>query len=417
MTSDKKFGHSRDGYQCAPEICGGSRSDPCTYSPAEIARFELIEDANTAGSHVTPPTEPGWYAYTEGRQLMVFHLREIKHIPGEDDRLQWSAHFDNTDCGDCEWGYIEQALGGANRLVRIDPPPTVDGKIPMPAGELDPKFRELLESTLHRQVDALSVTGARLAVEAIENHLTSADINADARGYFRSRQDLVPELDELAALRRHVAAQAESRASAGVVLRDESTGPCSCGGPARDEDPWDTCNNECGNRRLPEPEPVTDGLDEFRPVEIRVPSDLAYQIRHIDLTTGKETPLTPVRTEDGEAILRFDAPSSRAVPVEPVEVLDLPDTEYPSELDRTRGFYLWRETDVTEVTVPAGGEARCVAVGVQFPDGQCALWWVPPADWGHAEQPRTSVAVWPEIGFLEATHLHPRSSTKIVWVD
>jgi hypothetical protein len=34
------YGHRRDGEDCAPEVCGGSRLDPCTYGRAEIVRFE-----------------------------------------------------------------------------------------------------------------------------------------------------------------------------------------------------------------------------------------------------------------------------------------------------------------------------------------------------------------------------------------
>jgi hypothetical protein len=47
------------------------------------------------------PSEPGWYAYSDGRQSMIFHLR---------DTGQWSAHFANGTASDCAWGYIEQAL-------------------------------------------------------------------------------------------------------------------------------------------------------------------------------------------------------------------------------------------------------------------------------------------------------------------
>jgi hypothetical protein len=87
----------------------------------------------------------------------------------------------------------------------------------------------------------------------------------------------------------------------------------------------------------------------------------------------------------------------------------------PEEVQGSRQFFLWRETDVTEVTVPADGEARCVATGVQFPDGQCALWWAPPGA-GDYDRPRTSVAVWPSIEALKEVHLQPRSETKLVWI-
>lgn len=58
----------------------------------------------------TEPTEPGFYAYTGGRQTMVFLL---------DHHGQWHVTFDNGDGNHCEWGYIEQCLS-VYELVRID---------------------------------------------------------------------------------------------------------------------------------------------------------------------------------------------------------------------------------------------------------------------------------------------------------
>lgn len=102
---------------------------------------------------------------------------------------------------------------------------------------------------------------------------------------------------------------------------------------------------------------------------------------------------------------------------------------YPPDVQHARMFFLWRSTDVTKVTVPEGGEPRCVAVGIQYPDGQCALWWVPPEtsedekrrrgmwlDHGVGLRPHTSVAMWPSIEDLKAVHLHPQSQTELVWV-
>lgn len=60
------------------------------------------------------PTEPGWYAYSGGNQVMIFHLRRVPVFSGPLARpgdLQWSAHFDDGTSADCAWGYIEQALG------------------------------------------------------------------------------------------------------------------------------------------------------------------------------------------------------------------------------------------------------------------------------------------------------------------
>lgn len=59
------------------------------------------------------PTKIGWYAYSGGRQLMIFHLRETG---------QWSAHFDNGTASDCAWGYIEQALGVWDLVLRAATP-------------------------------------------------------------------------------------------------------------------------------------------------------------------------------------------------------------------------------------------------------------------------------------------------------
>jgi hypothetical protein len=38
-----RYGHSREGWQCAPEICGGSRYDPCHYTAEEMAEFDRLE--------------------------------------------------------------------------------------------------------------------------------------------------------------------------------------------------------------------------------------------------------------------------------------------------------------------------------------------------------------------------------------
>ena len=65
----------------------------------------------TVAATITPPPEPGWYAYSGGAQSIIFHLRHPN---------QWSAHFDNGTAGDCEWGYIEQALSVWD-LVKIGP--------------------------------------------------------------------------------------------------------------------------------------------------------------------------------------------------------------------------------------------------------------------------------------------------------
>lgn len=89
----------------------------------------------------------------------------------------------------------------------------------------------------------------------------------------------------------------------------------------------------------------------------------------------------------------------------------------PLPVEHTRRFFLWRTTDVTGVTVKDGEEPKAVAVGVQFPDGMCSLWWYPSGVLNYPEPPRTSIAVWTSLEDLERTHLHPRSQTELVWVD
>lgn len=50
---------------------------------------------------VEPPTKPGFYRYSGGRQNMLFLLSSDG---------QWCTYFDNGDYKVCDWGYIEQAL-------------------------------------------------------------------------------------------------------------------------------------------------------------------------------------------------------------------------------------------------------------------------------------------------------------------
>lgn len=39
----KEFGHNQEGGECAPESCGGTRYDPCTYTKAELDGFRLMQ--------------------------------------------------------------------------------------------------------------------------------------------------------------------------------------------------------------------------------------------------------------------------------------------------------------------------------------------------------------------------------------
>lgn len=46
--------------------------------------------------------EPGFYKYSGGAQKLIFLLRE---------NGQWMSIFDNGEITECDFGYIEQALG------------------------------------------------------------------------------------------------------------------------------------------------------------------------------------------------------------------------------------------------------------------------------------------------------------------
>ncbi len=70
----------------------------------------------SASVEVAPPTEPGWYAYDGGNQLMVFHLARDG---SREDGLQWRAFFDNGTADRCEWSYIEQCLSVYNLVPLI----------------------------------------------------------------------------------------------------------------------------------------------------------------------------------------------------------------------------------------------------------------------------------------------------------
>lgn len=72
------------------------------------------------------PTENGWYMYSSGPQGMIFLLRDalVSFDPessGTVYKKQWSVHLDNGEVSDCEWGYIDQALGVWD-LVKIELP-------------------------------------------------------------------------------------------------------------------------------------------------------------------------------------------------------------------------------------------------------------------------------------------------------
>lgn len=51
---------------------------------------------------VEQPTQPGWYQYSGGANVLMFLRTE---------RGQWHAFTDNGESTECTWGYIEQALG------------------------------------------------------------------------------------------------------------------------------------------------------------------------------------------------------------------------------------------------------------------------------------------------------------------
>lgn len=96
---------------------------PGTASTSD-ARKRLAEptqaapDADGRGA-TEEPIDVGWYAYSGGRQSMIFHLRATG---------QWSAHFADGTASDCAWGYIEQALGVWD-LVPLTPSRTPDAHL------------------------------------------------------------------------------------------------------------------------------------------------------------------------------------------------------------------------------------------------------------------------------------------------
>jgi len=90
--------------------------------------FGISDDDETPQVDVAAPREPGFYRYTDGRQTMLFLLkdnREVNRFFREqeievvENEFQWYAVFDNGSMDKCEWGYIEQALVGDNELVKV----------------------------------------------------------------------------------------------------------------------------------------------------------------------------------------------------------------------------------------------------------------------------------------------------------
>lgn len=132
---------------------------------------------------------------------------------------------------------------------------------------------------------------------------------------------------------------------------------------------------------------------EFYPCKQSV-VESSYERVHDDETAEEALMLTDEMQEYQDAVDRRELAE------------DADGAPYPDEVQRTRRFFLWRETDVTGVTVRPGEEPQCVAVGTQFADGKIALWWR-----------GGSVAIWSDLEKLKATHLHPRSRTELVWVD
>jgi len=89
------------------------------------------------------PAEPGWYSYSGGTQVMIFHLRDVSAeyagpLASHGNTRQWSVHLDNGTASDCAWGYIEQALSVWD-LVKItaDPSPITFIQNIFSPGELD----------------------------------------------------------------------------------------------------------------------------------------------------------------------------------------------------------------------------------------------------------------------------------------
>lgn len=57
-------------------------------------------------SRVKPPTEPGFYRYSGGRQTLIFLLVHHSMLGA-----RWYVISDNGTMSSCVWGYIEQCLG------------------------------------------------------------------------------------------------------------------------------------------------------------------------------------------------------------------------------------------------------------------------------------------------------------------
>jgi hypothetical protein len=81
-------------------------------------------------THVTvdveAPTELGWYSYSNGTEVMIFHLRKkpvFNELTNTHDAwvMQWSVHSDIGEAADCHWGYIEQGLSTYD-LIKLEVP-------------------------------------------------------------------------------------------------------------------------------------------------------------------------------------------------------------------------------------------------------------------------------------------------------
>lgn len=80
----------------------------------------MADDA-VLSTEIEAPTEPGFYRYSGGGQVMIFLLR--KNL---DDDLTWYTIFDNGEMGECVWGYIEQCLSVYD-LIKIESDGEKDG--------------------------------------------------------------------------------------------------------------------------------------------------------------------------------------------------------------------------------------------------------------------------------------------------
>lgn len=153
------------------------------------------------------------------------------------------------------------------------------------------------------------------------------------------------------------------------------------------------------------------GIDDVRPVDPATANLLLEAIESVVTARGRTATdvlaaiLPIVRSADANA-RAHGAAVGRGELAE-----DEDGAPYPYQVQHARRFFLHREDDVTGTHADG-----LIAVGIQFADGAVALHWNPPSG-ARFLAAQGSTAVWTDLETLRATHLHPRSTTELVWVD